>query len=170
MFFKKEKNDAVREELNGLRKTVDEMRTAIRKQEMSLEDLTEVMEERDRNAEAFTNQIKQFQKKESNLLALVQGYAEQYFYIRKLLKNDPSWSEQLNIVEQKMTPLLELAGVSVFGESGQVVDYRIHDVIQAVKTDEPERDQTVEQICSCGMAYHGEIIKKAQVTAFLYEK
>ena len=55
------------------------------------------------------------------------------------------------------------------GLAGELVDYRIHEVLQAVGPDTKEQEGTVAKVYSQGMLYQGAVIRKARVAAYRKE-
>ena len=50
--------------------------------------------------------------------------------------------------------------------TGELVDYRLHEVLQAVDPELREQEGTVAKVYSQGMLYQGTVIQKARVAAY----
>lgn len=59
-----------------------------------------------------------------------------------------------------------LCAIENTGASGEPVDYRLHEVLQAVEPETAGQEGTIAEVYSQGMLYQGTVIRKARVSAY----
>lgn len=149
-------NQSIRALSGNFSEVVSKLQPAIQKHDMAIEDLLDEWEE---------------QKNEKLLLELFEGYQEQFWNLKRFASNkDGSWSAQIALMENSLEHYRNACGISSIQQCGILVDYNMHEVIEAIPTDSPKLDKTVAEIYLPGYLYKGKIQKKAQVTAYRIAK
>ena len=159
----------VGENLTAFSKTVKDLSGNVRKHDMSLEDLIDGLDRRNAEQEEANQRLAESRQSSEALLRLVMGYQDTLFDLRSLLSSsDESWAYQFSLIDEKLkTPLLK-SDLTVLQDVGIPVDYDLHEVVDAVETNDPEADKTIAQVFSCGYVFRGTVLRKAKVVAFRY--
>ncbi len=195
MFGRKKKRDDVQEALlkefssgmnelssglNGLNGRLDELsqnfdkldtglkewEKTMRSQSDSLEDLLDTMEEQSKGETELEQRLSESSKREQALLDLVCLMRDQMEMIHRRLSDDAAWSGQFAMMERETGKLLRNAGIQETGIVGEPVDYEIHQVLEAVETDQINQNHTVACVYSHGRIYCGRTLSKAKVSAY----
>lgn len=129
--------------------------------------LEELQEEQDRAHEEIKCQ-KETSEREAKLLALVQLYQEQMELLEQWVYKDgsASWRQQYDMLKGRIEAEKSVCAIESVGAAGEYVDYRLHEVVEAVGADTDGQEGTVAQVYRTGMLYHGQVLKKAQVQAY----
>ena len=77
-----------------------------------------------------------------------------------------AWQQQYAMLKGKIQTESMLCAIELTGVSGEPVDYRLHEVLQAVEPASREQEGKIDRVYSQGMLYHGTVIRKARVTAY----
>ncbi len=153
--------------LEEMGRCTGELRTAVQKHDMAIEDLLEKLEENESEREEAGKRILECERSENLLLELFESYQEQFWNLKRFAgEQDGAWSAQLALIEEKLEHCRQLCGISVIEESGVEVNYDLHEVVEAVDTAEQDHDKLVAEIISWGYLYKGKIMKKARVRAY----
>lgn len=182
MIFRKKQKDknmekeAWREALNVCtEKILEELRGDIRKNQkdfkrlsQTVEDfLDEMQDERERVHEEKERQ-REISEREGKLLELVRMYHEQMELLEQWIYKDgsASWKQQYDMMKGHIETEKSICAIESVGRVGEQMDYRLHEVIEAVEADMAEQEGTIAQVYSQGMLYHGQVMKKAKVQVY----
>ncbi len=155
------------EKLEEIGRCIEQLRTAVLKHDMAIEDLLEKLEENESEREESGKQILECRQSEKLLLELFESYQEQFWNLKRLAgEKDETWSAQMTLVGTKLEHCRQLCGISIIEESGTEVNYDLHEVIEAVDTVQQEQDRLVAEVISWGYLYKGKVMKKAKVAAY----
>ncbi len=103
-----------------------------------------------------------------NLLLLCMRYEEELHLIRQAFSDQEAWKEQLLLLEEPVEGARLLAGLSVTGRPGEMVNYDIHEVIAVTEASEEKMNGRIETVLDPGIVYRGTVRKKARVSAYRY--
>lgn len=154
--------------LDTLRGDIQKNQKDFKRLSQTVEDfLEELQEEQDREHEEIKCQ-KETSEREAKLLALVQLYQEQMELLEQWIYKDgsASWRQQYDMLKGRIEAEKSVCAIESVGKAGEYVDYRLHEVVEAVGADTDGQEGTVAQVYRPGMLYHGQVLKKAQVQAY----
>ena len=77
--------------------------------------------------------------------------------------------EGVDLVERKFRQALEAAGVELMDPVGERFDPNLMEAMLGVPTDDPEKDQKVQDVFQKGYSFKGHLIRPARVTVFKHE-
>ena len=77
-----------------------------------------------------------------------------------------AWQQQLSMLKGKIAAESRLCAIEMTGFAGEMVDYRLHEVLQADEPETREQEGTIAKVHSQGMIYQGTVVRKARVTAY----
>lgn len=155
------------EKLEEIGRCTEQLRTAVLKHDMAIEDLLEKLEENESEREKSEKRILECRQTEKLLLELFESYQEQFWNLKRLAgEKDEAWAAQMALVGAKLEHCRQLCGISIIEKGGIEVNYDLHEVIEAVDTVRQEQDRLVAEIISWGYLYKGRVMKKAKVTAY----
>ena len=83
------------------------------------------------------------------------------------LSKDEALSGQVPFLEEKTERLLSESGIERICDTGIPADPSLHTIERTVEPPLPELDKTVAEILTSGYRVHGEVLKKAQITAYV---
>ena len=114
-------------------------------------------------------------KREQKLLELVQLYQQQMELFEQWITGQPqetgeaarkAWQQQYAMLKGKIQAESMLCAIELTGVSGEPVDYRLHEVLQAVEPASREQEGKIDRVYRQGMLYHGTVIRTERVTAY----
>jgi molecular chaperone GrpE len=76
--------------------------------------------------------------------------------------------EGVQMVERKLTRLLETAGLEVLDASGQAFDPSVHEAIMTAAADHEHEDESVGQVFQKGYRFKGDLLRPARVQVRKY--
>lgn len=77
--------------------------------------------------------------------------------------------EGVDLVERKFRQALEAAGVELMDPVGELFDPNLMEAMLGVPTDDPEKDQKVQDVFQKGYSFKGHLVRPARVTVFKHE-
>ena len=161
-------------QLDSQKDQIQEISKRVRRQSESFEDLLEELQTREKEETALEQQLKEKARREESLVALAVCCREQMDLVRHLMEQnttpDPqgqkAWQEQLAMMDRQVQTAMQACGMEETGCAGDPVDYRLCDVLEAIDTQDPERNGTIATVFRKGRLYCGQVITKAQVAAY----
>lgn len=153
---------------SGINEHLSGFHSIIQKHDMALEDLLDEWEERQSDEQTVQNRFEEMKQNESQLLALIEASQEQFWSLKRFAESnqDTALSAQVTFMEQSLERSRLLCGIHVIQESGVDVDYSLHEIVEAVDTDDPTLDKKIATIYCCGYIYKGTVKKKAKAAAY----
>lgn len=154
--------------LDELREDSQKNQKDIKRLSRTIEDfLDELQEDREQIQEEKERQ-RETSAREDKLLELVQLYHEQMELLEQWIykEGNGAWRQQYDMLKGQVEAEKSVCAIETVGKAGERVDYRLHEVIEAVETDMAEQEGTVAQVYQHGILYHGQVIKKAKVQAY----
>lgn len=148
---------------------------AVRSLSDTVEDFLDSLMEEDRNQHQFRQELQELQQREQGLLELVGLYRQQMelveqWIVRQEQENGgtakEAWEQQYVMLKEKLMTESRLCAIENTGAAGEPVDYRLHEVLQAVEPMTKEQEGTIAKVYSQGMLYHGTVVQKARVLAY----
>ncbi len=146
---------------------------AVRNLADTVEDFLDSMEEEDRQQRQSRQEIMDIQKREQGLLELVGLYQQQMELVEQWMAGQENskaaqtaWEQQYAMLRGKIMTESRLCAIENTGASGEPVDYRLHEVLQAVEPETAGQEGTIAEVYSQGMLYQGTVIRKARVSAY----
>ena len=134
---------------------------------MAIENLLDVIEEeqeRNRSGKLLERERKEEQDR---LLSLVSVYQEQFWQMKRFFEErNESWAQQFALMEEELNQSMDRCGITPVDRTGVMVDYELHEVVQAVDTNDTARDRRVAEILSPGYLYQGKVRKKAKASVY----
>ena len=156
--------------------TMEKSQKMIRRLSDTVEDFLDTYQEENealrRYMEAAAENIK---KQEQKLLGLIGLYQEHIELVEEWIAEhmpagsegaQEAWRQQHQILKEKLVTEGRFCMIDSIGMPGEVVDYRLHEVIEAIDADKEEQGGKVAKIFRQGMIYQGNVIKKARVQAY----
>ena len=105
---------------------------------------------------------------DNQLLRLIRVYRNELLSLEGMLEQDEAWSQQVQLLKQKMRREESAAGMYAFGKEGDAINLDMHEIAQAVACEDPAMDRTVAAVYEEGYILHGRIAQKAVVAAYKY--
>ncbi|MBD5489868.1 MAG: nucleotide exchange factor GrpE [Lachnospiraceae bacterium] len=154
-------------QLTDINHSLDRLQRTVSEQGMSIEDMLEEWSERKSDDDSVKERFRECAQNEQQLLELFEAYQEQFRNMKRFATaRDEAWAAQITLMEKNLEHYRQLCGISVIEECGVEVDYDLHEVIEAVDTDQPDLDRKIAHIYRCGYLYKGKVKRKAQVAAY----
>lgn len=154
---------------------IEKNHKAVRGLSDSVEDFLDSMQEEEKGQRQSQQMLEDAGKREQKLLELVQLYQQQMELFEQWITGQnreagetarEAWQQQYAMLKGQIQAESTLCAIELTGVSGEPVDYRLHEVLQAVEPDSREQEGKIDKVYSQGMLYHGTIIRKARVTAY----
>ena len=139
------------QQFNEMMDMMEKNQKAVRGLSDTVEDFLDTLQEENEERQRLGEEYARAKEREQGLLRLLGLYQEQV------------------ILKGKLAAESRLCAVERTGLAGELVDYRIHEVLQAVEPDTKEQEGTVAKVYSQGMLYQGAVIRKARVAAYRKE-
>lgn len=137
----------------------------------SIEDMLDEGKAQEALSIQYERKIKEDSEKEKSLLLLVCHYQEILSVIEeKLGKSDTQakegWTEQMALFRKTLLTEFKQCAIEETGLSGETVDYRYHEILDVIDTEEENLHNTVARTYSPGLIYYGKVVKKAQIAVY----
>lgn len=154
---------------------IEKNHKAVRGLSDSVEDFLDSMQEEEKGQRQSQQMLEDAGKREQKLLELVQLYQQQMELFEQWITGQnreagettrEAWQQQYAMLKGRIQTESTLCAIELTGVSGEPVDYRLHEVLQAVEPDSREQEGKIDKVYSQGMLYHGTVIRKARVTAY----
>ena len=165
-------------QVRQLNDMMEKNQKAVRGLSDTVEDFLDTLQEENAERERLGQEYAKAKEREQGLLRLLELYQEQTELFEQWLSAQnqensdaalEAWKQQQVILKGKLAAESRLCAIERTGLAGELVDYRIHEVLQAVGPDTKEQEGTVAKVYSQGMLYHGTVIRKARVAAYRKE-
>lgn len=102
--------------LEEIEQNIGQLRTAVQKHDMAIEDLLEKWEAKESEKDSVRGQLLKYEQSEDALLALFESYQEQFWNMKRFAeKKEEAWSAQTALMEQKLERCRQLCGSSICG-------------------------------------------------------
>lgn len=143
----------------------------------TVEDFLDTLQEQDEKQRQAGQKQAAAEEREQRLVTLLALYQEQMELVEQWITEQDrepnrnresleAWKQQYAMLKGKINTESRFCTVEYTGAAGEPVDYRLHEVLQAIEPGTPEQEGTVEKVCSQGMLYQGNVIRKARVIAY----
>jgi len=165
-------------QVRQLNDMMEKNQKAVRGLSDTVEDFLDTLQEENAERERLGKEYAKAKEREQGLLRLLELYQEQTELFEQWLSAQnqensdaalEAWKQQQVILKGKLAAESRLCAIERTGLAGELVDYRIHEVLQAVGPDTKEQEGTVAKVYSQGMLYQGAVIRKARVAAYRKE-
>lgn len=165
-------------QVRQLNDMMEKNQKAVRGLSDTVEDFLDTLQEENAERERLGQEYAKAKEREKGLLRLLELYQEQTELFEQWLSAQnqensdaalEAWKQQQVILKGKLAAESRLCAIERTGLAGELVDYRIHEVLQAVGPDTKEQEGTVAKVYSQGMLYQGAVIRKARVAAYRKE-
>ncbi len=165
-------------QVRQLNDMMEKNQKAVRGLSDTVEDFLDTLQEENAERERLGQEYAKAKEREQGLLRLLELYQEQTELFEQWLSAQnqensdaalEAWKQQQVILKGKLAAESRLCAIERTGLAGELVDYRIHEVLQAVGPDTKEQEGTVAKVYSQGMLYQGAVIRKARVAAYRKE-
>lgn len=165
-------------QVRQLNDMMEKNQKAVRGLSDTVEDFLDTLQEENAERERLGQEYAKAKEREQGLLRLLELYQEQTELFEQWLSAQDqensdaaleAWKQQQVILKGKLAAESRLCAIERTGLAGELVDYRIHEVLQAVGPDTKEQEGTVAKVYSQGMLYQGAVIRKARVAAYRKE-
>ena len=160
-------------QFDEMNQTIKQLQTVVQKHDMAIEDLLDEWEEKVSDEKNVKEQFQEYEHREQQFLKLFETYQEQFWNIKHFAgkdKDTDDWAAQISLMEKNLEHYQKLCGISIIGQCGIEVDYDLHEVLEAIDTNDPSKDKKIADIYRCGYLYQGKVMKKAQVSAYRIAK
>ena len=172
-----QKQTAQTEQMNQLCEHIEKNQKAIRKLSDTIEDFLDTFQEENTQINQLQQRIKESAECERRLVGLIGMYQDQMELLDQWINGDrdvdenneaqqQAWKQQYNMLKGQVNAESRLCAIEFIGTKGESVDYRMHEVLQALETVDKDQEGTVAEVYSSGMLYKGKVIKKARVCAY----
>lgn len=166
---------------NQVCESIEKNQKMIRKLSDTIEDFLDTLQEDNSETKQFQKSLKESEECEQRLVRLIALYQEQMELLDLWINTQAdgntdnnehnkeavqAWSQQYNMLKGKVDAESRLCAIENIGAKGELIDYRMHEVLQAMETEEKEQEGTVAEVYSSGMLYKGKVIRKARVAAY----
>lgn len=166
---------------NQVSESIEKNQKMIRKLSDTIEDFLDTLQEDNNEIKQFQQRLKESEEREQRLAELIVLYQEQMELLDLWISTQvdgnadsneynkeavQAWKQQYNMLKGQVNAESRLCAIENVGEEGESVDYRLHEVLQAIEAEEKEQEGTVAKVYSRGMLYKGKVIKKARVSAY----
>lgn len=157
---------------------MDKNQKAVRGLSSTVEDFLDTLQDENEKHQDLQQEYAKAKEREQSLLGLLGLYQEQAELFEQWVaaQNQGSseaaleaWRQQQVILKGKIAAESRLCVIESTGLAGELVDYRIHEVLQALEPETREQEGTVAKVYSHGMLYQGSVIRKARVAAYRKE-
>ena len=157
---------------------MDKNQKAVRGLSSTVEDFLDTLQDENEKHQDLQQEYAKAKEREQSLLGLLGLYLEQAELFEQWVaaQNQGSseaaleaWRQQQVILKGKIAAESRLCVIESTGLTGELVDYRIHEVLQALEPETREQEGTVAKVYSHGMLYQGSVIRKARVAAYRKE-
>lgn len=157
---------------------MDKNQKAVRGLSSTVEDFLDTLQDENEKHQDLQQEYAKAKEREQSLLGLLELYQEQAELFEQWVaaQNQGSseaaleaWRQQQVILKGKIAAESRLCVIESTGLAGELVDYRIHEVLQALEPETREQEGTVAKVYSHGMLYQGSVIRKARVAAYRKE-
>lgn len=148
---------------------------AVRNLSDAVEDFLDSLQEEDGQQRQSRQELLNTQKREQGLLDLVGLYQQQMELVERWIAGQErensenaqeAWGQQYAMLKGKIVTESRLCAIENTGAAGEPVDYRLHEVLQAVEPETKEQEGTIAKVYSQGMLYQGTVVRKARVSAY----
>lgn len=161
--------------------SIEKNQKMIRKLSDTIEDFLDTLQEDNDETKQFQQSLKESAEREQRLVGLIALYQEQMNLLEQWINTQAdgnidsnehskeaiqAWRQQYNMLKGQVSAESRLCAIENIGVEGESVDYRLHEVLQAIEAEEKEQEGMVAKVYSSGMLYKGKVIKKARVTAY----
>ncbi len=154
-----------------LEERFQQLHAEIHKHDMAIEDLLDEWDEKSSDEESVKLRLREADETEKLLLTLFESYQEQFWSLKHYAASkDNTWTSQITLMEKTLEQYRRACAISIIQDCGVSVDYALHDIIEAVETEDPAQDKTIAEIYRCGYLYKGKVRKKAQASAYRFSK
>lgn len=164
------------EEQNAyLNERIEKNQKAIRSLTDTVEDFLDTLQEADEAGRQSRQAQESAGEREQRLLELIGLYQQQMELFEQWIGGQEhdmgdagkeAWRQQLSMLRGKIAAESRLCGIEMTGFTGEMVDYRLHEVLQAAEPERREQEGTIAKVHCQGMIYQGTVIRKARVTAY----
>lgn len=169
---------ALGDRLDAVEKSAGSVEKQVKRQSEAVEDLIDELQGKDAAIVDYGERLQEKQKREEALVLLICDLQRQLSMLEERVCQEPmadearreAWQKQFGLMREQLAVREKLCAVEEAGAEGEHVDYRIHEVIRVLDTDEESRAGTVARVHSRGLVYEGKVIMKAEVDAFKCEK
>lgn len=157
-----------------LNEMTEKNQKAVRKLSDTVEDFLDTLQEEDEEQRQSQQNLQAVKNREQNLLELVGLYQQQMELFEQWITGQDetnevareAWKQQYSMLKGKILTESSLCAMEYIGVAGEFVDYRLHEVLQAVEPELREQEGTVAKVYSQGMIYQGAVIRKAKIAAY----
>lgn len=157
-----------------LNEMAEKNQKSIRRLSDTVEDFLDTLQEEDEEQRQSQHNLKVVKNQEQNLLELLGLYQQQMELFEQWITGQDetnevtreAWKQQYSMLKGKILTESSLCAIEYIGVTGELVDYRLHEVLQAVDPELKEQEGTVAKVYSQGMLYQGTVIRKARVAAY----
>lgn len=161
-------------QITFLNEMAEKNQKSIRRLSDTVEDFLDTLQEEDEEQRQSQHNLKVVKNQEQNLLELLGLYQQQMELFEQWITGQDetnevtreAWKQQYSMLKGKILTESSLCAIEYIGVTGELVDYRLHEVLQAVDPELKEQEGTVAKVYSQGMLYQGTVIRKARVAAY----
>lgn len=163
------------EQTNQINELMEKNQKMIRKLSDTVEDFLDTLqdqEEEQRQSQQKQNTAEERERRLVELLGLYQEQMElfeQWITVQDQERSEESqdaWKQQYAMLNRKIKTESRFCTLEDTGTVGEPVDYRLHEVLQVMEPGTKEQEGTIAKVCSHGMLYQGNVIRKARVVAY----
>lgn len=166
------------EQTQRLNDELEKNQKAVRGLSGTVEDFLDTLQDEDEKCQYLQQEYAEAKEREQSLLGLLGLYQEQAELFEQWISAQTqenseaaleAWRQQQVILKGKIAAESRLCAIESTGLPEELVDYRIHEVLQAIEPATKEQEGTVAKVYSHGMLYQGTVIRKARVAAYRKE-
>ena len=149
----------------------------IRRQADSFEDFLEMEKDQTEERQAWARKEQEHERTEEALVQLACFLLEQMELTKGLLKKSEqmddrmrqAWELQFQTISQELEKYMRSCGLEQVGKTGETIDYAVHEILNTlpVPAEDDRANGTVAEVYSSGFIYHGHVVRKARVSAYV---
>lgn len=137
----------------------------------SIEDMLDEGKAQEALSIQYERKIKEDTEREKALLSLVSHYQGILSIIEEKIGStdmqaSDGWAEQMALFRKTLSAEFKQCAIEETGFSGETADYRYHEILNVIDTEEENLHNTIASTYSPGLIYHGKVVKKAQVSVY----
>ncbi len=163
------------EQTRQMNEMMEKNQKAVRRLSDTVEDFLDTLQDQDEEQRQSQQKQRAAEEREHRLVELLRLYQDQIELFEQWLTGQnqecseellEAWKQQYAMLKGKIAAESRLCAIETIGMVGEMVDYRLHEVLEAVEPDIKEQEGSIARVCSHGMIYQGNVVQKARVVAY----
>lgn len=163
------------EQTKQINEMMEKNQKMIRNLSDTIEDFLDTLQDQDEGQRQLQQKQNAAEERERKLVELLGLYQEQMELFEQWItgqdqersqESQDAWKQQYAMLNRKIKAESRFCTLEETGVVGETVDYRLHEVLQVMEPGTKDQEGTIAKVCSHGMLYQGNVIRKARVVAY----